>query len=426
MVAVIRRRVPERPRAQSEGMDNTTLFAVSVSVLLVQAIALAQTWLQNREEIGIRDWSVAGLCLALGSLFGVLGINLLSDDGDAAIALMGELAAIAGSSAAVAGWCFVWLGARHFYARPAPGYMMVVHVTAIFTVVIALKLFVPLTMEWRTTWVSTAAAVFATLTLYEFLRSRPQRNPTVLLVITALLLTSVTWLVRGVASLDHEAYISDYAFTFPLALYDGIIASVTFTVGMIVLTNQRMHRRLRDQATIDPLTGIMNRRAFYDAANPILGALQRNENRVAVCLLDIDHFKQINDTHGHTVGDSVLEEFARRARSSLREGDLLARYGGEEFAILLHDSDPVQAEYVLRRLRQACAEEVVIPGQARIRLTFSAGICHASGPVHVALETLLEAADRALYSAKHSGRDRIVHALQHYSSDNAPRCKGVA
>lgn len=401
-------------------MDNTTLFAVLVSVLLIQAAALAQTWRQNREEIGIRDWAVGGVCLALGSLFGALGLNMLRSAGDPASVLIGEVFSITGSSASVSGWCFVWLGARHFYGRPSPGYAFIFQATALFTLVIALKLFILLPPEWRTTWVSVSTFLFSALTAYEFLRSKAPRHPAELLVIMALLLTSATWLIRGLASLDHEAYVSAYAFTFPLALYGGIIASVTFTVSMIVLTNERMHRRLRDQATIDPLTGIMNRRAFYDAARPALAALRRKSNRISLCLLDIDHFKQINDTYGHTTGDSVLEQFARLSRDSIREGDLLARYGGEEFAILVQDSDPAEAERVLRRLRQRCAEMTAIPQDRLGPLTFSAGLCHATGPVQVTLETLLESADRALYHAKHGGRDLIVHALEHYTNESAP------
>lgn len=399
-------------------MDNTTLFAVLVSVLLIQAAALAQTWRQNRKEIGIRDWALAGVCLAAGSLFGAIGLNLLRSAGDPASVLIGESLSIAGSSASVSGWCFVWLGARHFYGRPAPGYAFIFQATTLFTLVIALKLFLSLPPEWRTTWVSASTAFFAALTAYEFLRTRAPRHPAELLVAMALLLTSATWFLRGLASLDHEAYLSGYAFTFPLALYDGIIASVTFTVSMIVLTNERMHRRLRDQATMDPLTGIMNRRAFYDAASPVLAALQRNNRRISVGLLDIDYFKQINDTYGHSVGDAVLEQFATLSRESLRKGDLLARYGGEEFAILLQDSDPAEAERVLRRLRQRCTEMTAIPQDRLGSLTFSAGLCHATGPVEVTLETLLESADRALYHAKHGGRDRVVHALEHYTGEN--------
>ena len=389
-------------------MDYKTLFSVLVSVFLIQAIALTLTWRQNREEIGIRDWAVAAMLMSIGSLCSVIGLFMHTPaDSPLSLQLSALLRAV-GGSIGTAGWILVWMGVRRFYRKPTTGYGPVVLFVALFTLLLLQTPTFLLPNEWRVLWVSAAIAIFSALTLYTFFQRPLLRNPTVLLIITMLLFTSVVWLLRGLATLDHAAYVGQYAFLDSLALYDGIVASVTLTVSMIVLTNERINQRLRDQATKDPLTGIMNRRALFESSAPLLAMVQRETASLAVCVLDIDHFKKINDSHGHTIGDQVLKQFAKITQSTLREGDLCARYGGEEFVILLHNSSRTQAEQAGRRLRDAVADQGVNAGQQRLDITFSAGISYASGPAAVTLEKLLEAADRAMYRAKAAGRDRIV------------------
>jgi len=395
-------------------MDFKTLFTVLVSVFLIQAVALVQTWRQNPEEIGIRDWAVGAVWMAFGSLFSAIGLYMHTRG----VALPeSELLRTVGSAAGATGWHFIWIGARHFYGRPARGYGQVVLFLVVFTALLSLNQLIPLPPDWRIILVSAAIAVFAALTLREFLQPNWWRSPTVVLMIVVLSFTVVTWLLRALASIDHEAHVARYAFTDALALYDGIVASVTLTVSMIVLTNERINQRLHHQATHDPLTGVMNRRAFYMASEPLLATLQRNPDTLTACLLDIDHFKRFNDRHGHAVGDSVLRQFAQLARPLLRQGDLFARYGGEEFVILLHNSGSPEAERALQRLRGVCAAEGITIDGEHIAITFSAGVCQVSGPVNITLDALLEKADHAMYAAKQAGRDRIVVASKSPASE---------
>ena len=395
-------------------MDFKTLFTVLVSVFLIQAVALFQTWRQNPEEVGIRDWAVGAVWMAFGSLFSAVGLYMRTRG----VALPeSELLRTVGSAAGAAGWYFIWIGARHFYGRPARGYGQVVLFLVVFTALLSLSQLMSLPPDWRIILVSAAIAVFAALTLREFLQPNWWRSPTVVLMIVVLSFTVVTWLLRAMASIDHEAHVARYAFTDALALYDGIVASVTLTVSMIVLTNERINQRLHHQATHDPLTGVMNRRAFYTASEPLLETLQRNPDTLTACLLDIDHFKRFNDCHGHAVGDSVLRQFAQLARPLLRQSDLFARYGGEEFVLLLHNSGAPEAERALQRLRAACAEEGITVDGQHIGITFSAGVCQVSGPVDTTLDALLERADHAMYAAKQAGRDRIVVASKSPTSE---------
>ena len=169
------------------------------------------------------------------------------------------------------------------------------------------------------------------------------------------------------------------------------------------------HRAAELQARTDDLTGTYNRRHFTElvaaAAETEVGA-----TGCALLLLDADHFKQVNDTHGHAIGDAVLVELAQRLRAQLRDGELLARWGGEEFAVLLQ---AVTSDDDLRRraecLREAVRATPMLEDRTRIRLTVSiGGARHAAGPV--ALDAWIESADRALYAAKHRGRDGVCLA----------------
>jgi len=395
-------------------LDFKTLFVVLVSVFVIQSVALAQTWRQNREEIGIRDWAVAGVAMSLGSLFSVIGLYDSGSDTGRAASLLAESLRDIGAVLGAGGWVFVWLGVRHFYRRPVAGYRPVLWFVLLFTPTLLGGLAFLQLPDWRVVCASAAIGGFALLTMFEFLKERRQNNPVLLLMVTMLSCTAVIWLLRALASLDHSGHVTRYAFVDELSLYDAVVASVTITVSMIVMTNERINQRLHEQATRDPLTGALNRRAFFEASAPLLAGLQRSPGRLALCLIDLDHFKRVNDEHGHAVGDLVLERFARMTQTALREGDLFARYGGEEFVVLLQDADKAHAASVMQRLRELGAGVEFGEGEQRTGVTFSAGICHAGGPVRVTLDALLEQADRAMYAAKQAGRDRVVDAERHF------------
>lgn len=171
--------------------------------------------------------------------------------------------------------------------------------------------------------------------------------------------------------------------------------------------NERLQKRLLEQALHDPLTGLHNRRYLYETAPAMLELARRQGSPLSVVLLDLDHFKQFNDTHGHQAGDRLLQAFAQRARAMLRRSDLLCRYGGEEFVAVMPDIDAEGAYTVLGRLLEACLAQPLADGHTTLPLsTFSAGI--ALFPQHAdTLEHLLQKSDLALYAAKGLGRARI-------------------
>ncbi|RYE33466.1 MAG: sensor domain-containing diguanylate cyclase [Hyphomicrobiales bacterium] len=166
---------------------------------------------------------------------------------------------------------------------------------------------------------------------------------------------------------------------------------------------------LRQLASVDGLTSALSRRAFREAAAKQLALAKRHGHEASCLLLDLDHFKAINDSHGHAVGDTVLAQTVASCRSVLRETDLIGRIGGEEFAVLLPHTSRQAAIGVAEKLRSAISAQS-FPGADRpFSVTASCGIATFNlGPAD--LDTMLQRADEALYAAKEQGRDRCVAA----------------
>jgi diguanylate cyclase (GGDEF)-like protein len=163
---------------------------------------------------------------------------------------------------------------------------------------------------------------------------------------------------------------------------------------------------IREMATRDELTGLHNRRYMLDMFGHLISRLERSATRFSLCLIDLDHFKRINDTHGHGVGDEVLRRFADIADASLRESDMLARWGGEEFLVLLPDTGAEQACISAQRIRAALGDHITLHDHRELKVTFSAGVTEFRRGETV--EQAIERADRALYHAKSEGRDRTA------------------
>lgn len=153
-------------------------------------------------------------------------------------------------------------------------------------------------------------------------------------------------------------------------------------------------------AASDPLTGLPNRRMFELSLGREVARARRSGKPLALCMLDVDHFKAVNDTHGHPVGDQVLRELADALRRAVRDEDVVARYGGEEFAVLLPDAGADDAAVIAERLRAAAGEVGAVPVSASVGLASLVTVADGA--------ELVAAADRALYQAKAKGRDRIV------------------
>jgi diguanylate cyclase (GGDEF)-like protein len=169
-------------------------------------------------------------------------------------------------------------------------------------------------------------------------------------------------------------------------------------------------------ASTDPLTGLYNRRMFFRRMDEEVARAGRTASPMCLIYVDIDHFKEINDTYGHSAGDAVLQQISRTMTRILRRGDVLGRIGGEEFLILLPDTTGVAGQRIAERLRQRVEHATIFFGDRKLNVTVSAGVFSAADPVGLSIDDMVRVADQALYEAKETGRNKVVYRGE---NDNA-------
>ena len=229
-----------------------------------------------------------------------------------------------------------------------------------------------------------------------------------MLLIAAVYLMRISVVVLGNADVTR-LFSPDWSQTLSYML--GLIGILFSTLGFVLMHQERSEQLYRRQALQDALTGVANRRAIMASLSQVLAFSARCGGPVAVMMIDIDHFKRVNDRHGHLVGDMVLSEVAGRMKRRLRNQDLLGRYGGEEFLAVFPGTDRNGALRIAEDLRRQFADRAIhVPG-LEIGITLSIGVhCCLSGPGSSAVDAMIEAADQALYAAKTAGRDRVEFA----------------
>ncbi|HEX9389701.1 MAG TPA: GGDEF domain-containing protein [Usitatibacteraceae bacterium] len=193
-----------------------------------------------------------------------------------------------------------------------------------------------------------------------------------------------------------------------LSFFAGHTVLLTTSVGFLVLHKDRAEELAQRLAVTDPLTGTFNRRTFLELAEKEIARSRRAGSALSLVMLDLDHFKRINDQHGHVVGDSVLIRFAKIVQSCLRREDLLVRYGGEEFCVLLPDVALDGAVALAERIRQSVERTGFGGGGNPLRVTVSAGVARLGREDSDNIAHLLKRADEAMYGAKAAGRNQVL------------------
>jgi diguanylate cyclase (GGDEF)-like protein len=225
------------------------------------------------------------------------------------------------------------------------------------------------------------------------------------------LLVSTAWLM-GIGRLCGALPLSDA----PLdgSLQTGVFLLLSSSLIYILVRREwsrrdRIERDLRHQAVHDPLTGLINRACFLEMLDKGLAVARRTERRVGVVFVDLDGFKQVNDTHGHRAGDGLLVEVARRIQGVVRAGDCAARFGGDEFVVLVQDDHEHGCKRLAERLVDALRAPILIEG---MRVTLTASVGFAIYPDHgMEGDHLLRAADMAMYRVKEHGKNAAKEAF---------------
>ncbi len=188
----------------------------------------------------------------------------------------------------------------------------------------------------------------------------------------------------------------------------GVLLVIGSFISRLMLRVREQNAALEQLARTDPLTGLLNRRYFWELAEKEVQRARRHERVLAVALFDLDHFKTINDTYGHLVGDQVIRFFAAEGQKNFRATDLFARYGGEEFVCLLMEASAEDALHKAEAMRQWIQANPVKVEQQKIPVTVSVGVAELSPREAITLGELVNRADFALYKAKAGGRNRVT------------------
>jgi diguanylate cyclase (GGDEF)-like protein len=377
-------------------LDVNTLFMVTIYVEAILGLLLLFAWVQNTSIHAVAWWGFAHLVRA-GSvvLFGMYGSvpDLVSID--FANALLFTAFAV------------TWTGARVFDGKQVePVYLVT---GAVLWLLVCRLPVVTESVEARVLLASGIITTYTWLTAYEFWCGRNEplvsRWPAIfmlfahgaLFLLRTPLVTVLPW------SPQNKVFNSVWL---TVISFEALLFTISIAFILLAMAKERTELRHRTAAMVDPLTGIANRRAFLQDVGALAKRHMDNPRPAAVLLIDLDHFKSINDRFGHAIGDRTLELFAETAQKNLRASDLLGRLGGEEFAAVLYDTSEEQALQMAERLRVAF-EQITqnVEGHA-VCATMSVGLVHCQAPM-LDVPSLLAQADQALYFAKERGRNRV-------------------
>ena len=233
---------------------------------------------------------------------------------------------------------------------------------------------------------------------------------------TVAIITIATTVVSVAITAIAATILSNFAGTvnFGWAIAFAYVVPVVVTpliswplIGLLLRIHQS-EEKMRDLASHDSLTGLLSRHAFFENGNSYISLAKRDQNMFSVLIIDLDHFKSINDKYGHPAGDAVLKLFADIVNSVSRNSDIIGRLGGEEFGLVLPSTGSAEAVEFSQRLHQAIAKAVLKYKSDMIQYTVSIGLASYKADSDDTLDDLLANADIALYQAKNSGRNRTT------------------
>ena len=377
-------------------IDLPTLFAVTVFVSATGGLLLLLAWMQNRSTPALGLWGI-------GYLFGTTAAALLAMPGF----IPNSWSVCAGNALLCGAYGMMWGGARSFEGRRIHIPLLAAG-AAIWVAAFQFEGFAA-SLQARVGLVSAISATYALLGASELWYARDRelisRWPTLALVLghAGFLLARIPFasaLTFSVASGQPHAVVYVMAF-------EALFTTFCLPFLRVAMSKERAEMAQRKAALTNSLTGIANRRAFFDLGGPLLEWAIADRRPAALLLFDLDRFKKVNDTAGHQAGDRVLKAFCDLVAASIRPGDLFGRLGGEEFACLVTNATMAQALHTAEQLRREF-EAMRFPGLEG-NATVSVGVAMASEGGR-SLPALLAIADRALYRAKADGRNRVAPA----------------
>ncbi len=374
-------------------IDFKTLFLLTLDVEAMLGILLLFSWMQNTAVRAVAWWGCANLLRSLSiGLYGMYGV------------LPDAITITAADVILFSSYAVTWTGARIFDARaPRPGSLIT---GATIWLLACQFLEFSQASAIRASLSAGIIATFMWLTAYEFWRGRAERLLSRWPAIFILFANGAVFLLRSplIAQLawptDEHVFSSAWL---TVISTESLLATISTAFILLAMAKERAELRHKTAAKTDALTGLANRRSFLQEAARLIATGSRP---VALLMIDLDHFKSINDQFGHAVGDKVLKIFAQTTVGNVRPTDLVGRLGGEEFAVLLANASQEGALLVAERLRSAFAAAAASVDGLPIHATASVGlsILHPGQD----MSALSDLADQALYRAKATGRNRVA------------------
>lgn len=246
-----------------------------------------------------------------------------------------------------------------------------------------------------------AMVVYPVILFFSLRRAIKLRNIGSGLIALGALIVIITAPIELYLAYEYNSLRTAYTIAFVVTTTNFMLIAIGFLTSILI----HDHNQLLNMALNDPLTGLLNRRGLSSALPMLLATAERNTSNLSIISIDIDFFKQINDSYGHKVGDGVLVAIAQTLAEESRLTDLVARVGGEEFVIVLPGLSLDATRLVAERIRQKIASKPIELAECAIQVTISLGIASSIGRIDI--ETLLKQADEMLYQAKNDGRNRI-------------------
>lgn len=378
-------------------MHSPTLVAIAAILMFVMTLMLLAAWRFTPRIAGLKQWALAFACGLLVCL------NVLLRDQAPEWLLV--------ACTQLSGLALAWLnleGAHRYLGHPPPPR---VYAVALAGLMLGGSLYYTLwhpDQGMRFLLLSSVTGALFCLAARRMLHGSPHDYPARYLYVTCCALHGGFLLLRswlfpiagnGVFDVSRQLVLSH------LIVVESIVALVLLGFCIVMLGSEQIHHALRRMAEHDSLTGVYNRLALHQRLARLIDDSQQRRLPLSVLLMDVDHFKRVNDTWGHQRGDEALCHVVDVARRCLRDGDQLGRLGGEEFAILLPATALDEARQIASRLRQSLAEAPLPQGTASLTLSASIGLaCWQAGE---SPDSLLNRADAAMYRAKRQGRDRV-------------------
>ena len=373
-------------------LHQDTLLLVQVSFTLLTTVLLVSAALYSDSPVEQRFWAMGNVASCLGLALGALaGLPLWAH-------------AVLSYGAMSLGLAWVLKGLRMFY-RFDLGWPWIAAITLAGMALPAYYAYIQPSLSARLAVTGFYFGLLNGACAYTLVRHGSGRA--VLPCVTGFAALGLVMLLRGAyllsTSPDNQAANDTVAAS---SLFAIPLAQVCILFGLILMVARRYAERLQQLSMLDPLTGVLNRGAFQTQGQRIVQRAGQAGRSVTVVMVDADHFKQVNDTHGHPVGDEVLRRSAALLASQLRPADLVARYGGEEFVLVLDGLNLSAAAKVAERLRQLVEQQAIKTGRQTLNYTISLGLASSDEHSH-GLEALVAASDAALYCAKNAGRNRV-------------------